>query len=66
MISDAVKTRIPNGGWKIATSKVLGLMSKLDKIMNYIPILNFPVGPVMQRQLDMMNPNYFMPQQTSY
>jgi Cytotoxic len=56
----------PSGGWKVTTSKMLKVMSKLDKIMNYIPILNFPVTPVFEMQLQMLKNDYFTPQQTSY
>lgn len=62
----AKATRIPNGGWKISTSKMFKVMSKFDKIMNYIPVLNVPLLPLFEMQMQMLNPNYFAPQQTSY
>ena len=64
IMSRAKSGRIPNGGWKVATSKMLKVMSRLDKIMNSIPILNLSLPPLFEMQMQML-PGYVSPNQTN-
>ena len=56
-IMTKAKNYIPSCCWKFNTSNMLKVMSKFDKIMNYIPVLNVPVLPYIQWELEFMTGN---------
>ncbi|WP_395047883.1 RHS repeat-associated core domain-containing protein [Flavobacterium sp.] len=61
MISNLDKTRVPNGGWNVTTSKVLGLASKLSNFLNLPAFMSLP--PLFQMQMQSI-PGYVNPNAT--
>lgn len=53
-------SRTLNGSWKVTTSKMLKVLTRYDKVINYISILNPPILTLFEYQMQML-PGYQAP-----